>query len=66
MAVLENVPPLYRKNDKKRPFSEFSFLTPYPNKGQELQVSEEQLLHALVPSEAGDPSELLENNESTR
>ncbi len=31
-----------------------------------LQVPEEQVLQVLAPSEAGDPSELLENNESTR
>jgi len=64
-ALRENTPLLYHKNDKKSAFSAFSF-TPYPAKGQELQVSDVQLAHALPVSETGEPSELLENNESTR
>jgi len=41
-------------------------LPPYPDNGQELQVVAEQLAQALPPSEAGEPSELLENKENTR
>jgi hypothetical protein len=41
-------------------------LPPYPDNEQELQVVAEQLAQALPPSEAGEPSELLENKENTR
>jgi hypothetical protein len=41
-------------------------LPPYPDNEQESQVVAEQLAQALPPSEAGEPSELLENEESTR
>jgi len=41
-------------------------LPPYPASEQESQVVAEQLLQALPPSEAGEPSVLLENEESTR
>jgi hypothetical protein len=41
-------------------------LSPYPYNEQELQVVAEQLLQALLPSEAGEPSELRQNEESTR
>jgi hypothetical protein len=43
----------------------FSHLTPHPDKEQESQVVAEQLAQALPLSEAGEPSELLENNENT-
>jgi hypothetical protein len=41
-------------------------LSPYPASEQESQVVAEQLLQALPPSEAGEPSELRQNEESTR
>jgi hypothetical protein len=43
-----------------------SHLTPYPDIEQESQVVAEQLEQALPAPEAGEPSELLENSESTR
>jgi hypothetical protein len=44
----------------------FCHFSPYPDNEQELQVVAEQLAQALPPSEAGEPSELLQNGESTR
>jgi hypothetical protein len=41
-------------------------MTPYHPAEQEPQVLEEQALQALAPAEVGDPSELVENDESTR
>jgi len=46
--------------------SPLSHLPPYPANEQESHEVAEQLEQALPVSEAGDPSELLENNESTR
>jgi len=47
-------------------YSPLSHLSPYPANEQELQLLEVQVLQALPVSEAGEPSELLENAESTR
>jgi hypothetical protein len=41
-------------------------LSPYPYNEQELQVVAEQLLQALPPLEFSEPSELRQNEESTR
>jgi hypothetical protein len=41
-------------------------LSPYHYNEQELQVVAEQVLQALPPSEADEPSELRQNEESTR
>jgi hypothetical protein len=43
-----------------------SHLTPYPDTEQELQLVAEQLEQALPAPESDEPSELLENRESTR
>lgn len=67
MVLREKIQFLYHRNDRKGAFSEFPFFNPVTPiyREQELQVVVEQVLHALALAEAGDPSELLQNREST-
>jgi len=57
VALQGNTLLLYHKNDRKRAFSELSFLTPpIPYKARTTSI---RMLHVLLLSEAGTPSELL-------
>jgi len=65
VAIWEKILLLYYQNGNKSSF--LTLLLPfYLYREQALQLLAEQALHALLPEEDGAPSELLENNESTR